>query len=161
MEAPAGMEWAGAHSYYPGIEREAAAPADLVAVNQHLPCDLTAFIRALRSSVYPARILVTFDFLQPDRIGPALLAGAAGCIDRNATPERFFQVVGECLQGAAVIPFPVADWLSSSRWIQMADDATRRIFGLLAGGHPMREVVARTGLSDQDIRNRVFRALNR
>jgi DNA-binding NarL/FixJ family response regulator len=155
-------ELAGTYIYHPEILKEAfPEQIDMVAVDTHLPCHMTDFIRELKNKISPAKILLTCEFVQPDLIYNCLRAGAGAYVEKYCSKDRFEQVLKDCSENMIYLPLSILGLLYAKQIIHGADARLKNILGLLSRGFLLNDVIDQTGLSEREIKRSLFLFLHR
>ena len=89
--------------------------------------DGLAAMRALRERVPAARVIVLTSFFDDDKLLPALRAGAAGYLLKNAAPQELARAIRAAHAGEVVLDPVVA--------ARLVDDAGRRHASRSTGSH--------------------------
>lgn len=125
-------------------------------------------MRELRERLPDCRVIVLTSFLEDDRLLPAIQAGAAGYLLKNAEPAQLAQAVRSAHAGEAIIDPSVAARLvraiadgSPSRADQH-ETLTRRereVLELIAGGRSNKRIALELGISEKTVKTHVGHVL--
>ena len=149
--------------------REAVAAAererpDVVVMDLVMPrLDGVQAMRELRARVPRARVIVLTSFLDDDRLLPAIRAGAAGYLLKDAEPLELIDGIRAAAAGATPISPRVADRLSDEPAPAALTPREREVLALLADGLPNKQIARRLGISEKTVKahlTRVFAALD-
>jgi DNA-binding NarL/FixJ family response regulator len=156
-----------------GLEavREALrARPDVILMDLVMPrLDGVAAMHELRRQVPETRVIALTSFLDDDRLLPALQAGAAGYLLKNAEPAQLARAVREAHEGRAIIDPTVA-----ARLVQaLADGAPalvqgegltrreRQVLELIAGGRSNKRIALELGISEKTVKTHVGHVLDK
>jgi len=151
-------------------EADALAP-DVILMDLMMPnLDGVAAMRELRTRDSSARVVVLTSFLDDERLLPAIQAGAAGYLLKNAEPAELARAVRAAHHGEAVIDPTVAARLMSA----LAEDRrparvdterlTRRereVLGLIAQGRSNKRIAFELGISEKTVKTHVGHVLEK
>ncbi len=121
-------------------------------------------MRELREQLPEARVVVLTSFLEDERLLPAIRAGAAGYLLKNAEPSELARAIRAAHAGDAVIDPTVAARLVTALGDQRtADpDATgtltrreREVLGLIAHGRSNKRIALELGISEKTVKTHV------
>jgi DNA-binding NarL/FixJ family response regulator len=131
--------------------------------------DGVAAMHELRRQVPETRVIALTSFLDDDRLLPALQAGAAGYLLKNAEPAQLARAVREAHEGRAIIDPTVA-----ARLVQaLADGAPalvqgegltrreRQVLELIAGGRSNKRIALELGISEKTVKTHVGHVLDK
>ena len=123
-------------------------------------------MRVLRERLPEARVIVLTSFLDDDRLLPALRAGAAGYLLKNAEPQELVRAVRAAHAGEALLDPVVAARLVETL---AADDRgdpldrltprEREVLVLIARGFPNKLIARELGLSEKTVKTHVGHVL--
>lgn len=125
-------------------------------------------MRALRHRAPGSRVIVLTSFLDDDRVLPALQAGAAGYLLKNAEPSELARAIRLAHRGEAIIDPTVAarlvDAMSerAARHTHAHEQLTRReldVLGLIAGGRSNKRIALELGISEKTVKAHVGHVL--
>jgi DNA-binding NarL/FixJ family response regulator len=161
-----GLEIAGeASDGEEAVERAKELCPDVILMDLVMPrLDGVGAMRELRAHAPSSRVIVLTSFLDDDRLLPAIQAGAAGYLLKNAEPAEIARAVRAANAGETIIDPTVA-----SRLVQaiadgaapLPDDAqrlTRRereVLELIAGGRSNKRIALELGISEKTVKTHV------
>ena len=128
--------------------------------------DGIAAMRVLRDRVPGARVIVLTSFLDEDKLLPALRAGAAGYLLKNAQPHELERAVRAAHAGEAVLD-PVVGArlvaaLASGRDDEPIDRLTpreREVLELIGRGYPNKRIARELELAEKTVKTHVGHVL--
>jgi len=138
---------------------------DVVLMDLLMPgLDGVAAMRELRGRLPAARAIVLTSFLDEDRLLPALRAGAAGYLLKNAPPAEVARAVRAAHAGEAVLDPVVAARLveTLARDDEPLDRLTpreREVLVLLGRGFPNKQIARELHLSEKTVKTHVGHVL--
>jgi DNA-binding NarL/FixJ family response regulator len=140
---------------------------DVVLMDLVMPrLDGVAALRRLREDLPRVRVIVLTSFLDDDKLLPALRAGAAGYLLKNAPPQEVARAVRVAHDGGAVIDPVVAarlvDALAADGESDPLDRLTpreREVLVLLGRGFPNKQIAAKLHVSEKTVKTHVGRVL--
>ena len=138
---------------------------DVVLMDLVMPgLDGVAAMRELRGRLPAARAIVLTSFLDEDRLLPALRAGAAGYLLKNAPPAEVARAVRAAHAGEAVLDPVVAARLveTLARDDEPLDRLTpreREVLVLLGRGFPNKQIARELHLSEKTVKTHVGHVL--
>ena len=128
--------------------------------------DGVAALRILRERVPAARAIVLTSFLDDDKLLPALRAGAAGYLLKNARPEELTRAVRAAHAGETLIDPVVAarlvETLSADGGEEPLDRLTpreREVLILVGRGFPNKLIARELGLAEKTVKTHVSHVL--
>jgi NarL family two-component system response regulator LiaR len=151
-----------------GEEAVAAAERlrpDVVLMDLVMPqLDGVGAMRRLREIVPSARVIVLTSFLDEERLLPALRAGAAGYLLKNAQPQEVARAVRAAHRGEAILDPVVAARLMEALGDQEEplDSLTpreREVLVLIGRGYPNKRIASELQLSEKTVKAHVGRVL--
>jgi NarL family two-component system response regulator LiaR len=166
LELQEGIEVAGEAS--DGEEAIALASElvpDVVLMDLVMPgLDGVGAMRALRSRLPKARVIVLTSFLDDDRLLPAIRAGAGGYLLKNVAPLELARAIRAAHRGEAIIDPTVAarllQTLSAERQFESveAERLTARelqVLELIVGGRANKRIALELGISEKTVKAHV------
>lgn len=155
------------------VDGEAAVEAavrlrpDVVLMDLVMPrLDGVAAMRSLRESVPEARVIVLTSFLDDDKLLPALRAGAAGYLLKNAEPREVTRAVRAAHAGEALLDPVVAarlvETLAAAGAEEPLDRLTpreREVLVLIGRGFPNKRIARELVLSEKTVKTHVGHVL--
>jgi two-component system, NarL family, response regulator LiaR len=168
LELQEGIEVAGQ-----AVDGEAAIEAalrlrpDVILMDLVMPrLDGVAAMRSLRESVPDARVIVLTSFLDDDKLLPALRAGAAGYLLKNAEPHEIVRAVRAAHAGEALLDPVVAarlvETLATDGAEEPLDQLTpreREVLVLMGRGFPNKRIARELDLSEKTVKTHVGHVL--
>jgi two-component system, NarL family, response regulator LiaR len=167
LELQDGIEIAGeAADGEQAVEAALRVRPDVVLMDLVMPhLDGLAAMRALREQLPGARVIVLTSFLD-DKLLPALRAGAAGYLLKNATPREVVRAVRAAHAGETVIDPVVAarlvETLAASGENEPLDRLTpreREVLVLIGRGFPNKLIARELGVSEKTVKTHVGHVL--
>ena len=145
-------------------QAEATAP-DVVLMDLVMPqMDGVAAMRALRERAPRIRVIVLTSYLDDERLLPAIRAGAAGYLLKNAKPRDVALAVRTAYAGEAMIDPAVAARLVES--LAGGDDPLERLTArerevlvLIGRGYRNKQIALELGISEKTVKTHVGRLL--
>ena len=141
---------------------------DVVLMDLVMPkLDGVAAMRALRERLPSARVIVLTSFLDDDKLLPALRAGAAGYLLKNAPPQELARAVRAAHAGEALL-----DPVVSARLIETLASAPedpldrltpreREVLELIGRGFPNKQIARELQISERTVKSHVGRVLGK
>ena len=147
-------------------EAERLSP-DVVLIDLVMPrLDGVTALRRLRERLPRTRVIVLTSFLDDDKLLPALRAGAAGYLLKNAPPQEVARAVRVAHEGGAVIDPVVAARLVEALGADGASDPIdrltpreREVLVLLGRGFPNKQIASKLRVSEKTVKTHVGRVL--
>lgn len=166
LELQDGIEVAGEAA--DGEEAVAAAERlrpDVVLMDLVMPrLDGLAAMRALRERLPGTRVIVLTSFLDDDKLLPALRAGAAGYLLKNAHPQELARAVraahaGEALLDPVVAARLVETLAGDEEPLDRLTPREREVLELIGHGFPNKRIARELGLSEKTVKTHVGHVL--
>ncbi len=140
---------------------------DVVLLDLVMPrLDGVRALRALRERLPGARVIVLTSFLDDDKLLPALRAGAAGYLLKNAEPRELVRAVRVAHAGEALLDPVVAarlvESLAAGEQDEPLDRLTpreREVLVLIGHGFPNKQIAQRLDVSEKTVKTHVGRLL--
>jgi DNA-binding NarL/FixJ family response regulator len=138
---------------------------DVVLMDLVMPqLDGLAAMRALRERVPAARVIVLTSFADDDRLLPALRAGAAGYLLKNAQPQELARAVRAAHAGEALLdPLVAARLVDALRGekdpLDRLTPREREVLELIGRGFPNKRIARELGLSEKTVKTHVGHVL--
>lgn len=170
LELQAGIEVAGqAADGEDAVEAAARLRPDVILMDLVMPrLDGVAAMRSLRESVPDARVIVLTSFLDDDKLLPALRAGAAGYLLKNAEPREVARAVRAAHAGEALLDPVVAARLVETLATAGADEPLdrltpreREVLVLIGRGFPNKRIARELELSEKTVKTHVGHMLGK
>jgi DNA-binding NarL/FixJ family response regulator len=145
-------------------EAERLAP-DVVLMDLVMPrLDGVGAMRALRERVPAARVIVLTSFLDEDRLMPALRAGAAGYLLKNAEPAEVARAVRAAHDGEALLDPVVAARLMEAlageeEPLDRLTPREREVLELIGRGYANKRIALALELSEKTVKTHVGHVL--
>ena len=147
-------------------EAAARLRPDVVLMDLVMPrLDGIAAMRVLRERVPGARVIVLTSFLDDDKVLPALRAGAAGYLLKNANPQELARAVRAAHAGEALLDPVVAARLVEALAVrdeEPLDRLTPRerdVLQLIARGFPNKRIARQLDVSEKTVKTHVGHVL--
>ena len=149
------------------IEAAARLRPDVIVLDLVMPrLDGVAAMRILRERVPAARVIVLTSFLDDDKLLPALRAGAAGYLLKNARPQELARAVRAAHAGETLIDPVVAarlvETLSADGGEEPLDRLTpreREVLILIGRGFPNKLIARELELAEKTVKTHVSHVL--
>jgi DNA-binding NarL/FixJ family response regulator len=148
------------------VEAAARLRPDVVLMDLVMPrLDGVAAMRVLRERVPRARVIVLTSFLDDDKLLPALRAGAAGYLLKNAEPQELARAVRAAHAGEALLDPVVAARLVEA--LAVRDDEPldrltpreREVLQLIGRGFPNKRIARQLEVSEKTVKTHVGHVL--
>ena len=166
LELQDGIEVAGeAADGAEAVEAAERIRPDVVLMDLVMPrLDGLQAMRALRESVPGARVIVLTSFLDDNKILPALRAGAAGYLLKNAPPQEVARAVRAAHAGEAVLDPAVAARLvdalgGGEEPLDRLTPREREVLELIGRGFPNKLIARELGVSEKTVKTHVGHVL--
>jgi NarL family two-component system response regulator LiaR len=138
---------------------------DIVLLDLVMPrMDGLAALRALRDRVPRTRAIVLTSFLDDDKLLPALRAGAAGYLLKNAQPQDVVRAIRAAQAGQALL-----DPVAAARLVEAlaGEEAPlerltareREVLELIGRGFPNKRIARELGISEKTVKTHVGHVL--
>jgi DNA-binding NarL/FixJ family response regulator len=128
--------------------------------------DGVSAMRSLRERLPEARVIVLTSFLDDDKLLPALRAGAAGYLLKNADPQEVVRAVRAASDGRAVIDPVVAARLVETLAADEGEDPLdrltpreREVLALIGRGFPNKLIARELEVSEKTVKTHVGHVL--
>jgi NarL family two-component system response regulator LiaR len=122
-------------------------------------------MRELRARVPGSRVLVLTSFLDDDRLLPAIQAGAAGYLLKNAEPAELARAIRAAHRGEAIIDPAVAARLvktlsdggarPAQAQLELLTRREREVLELIARGQSNKRIAYALGISEKTVKTHV------
>jgi DNA-binding NarL/FixJ family response regulator len=138
---------------------------DVILMDLVMPrLDGVAAMRALRERVPGARVIVLTSFLDDDKLLPALRAGAAGYLLKNAQPQELARAVRAAHAGEALLDPVVAARLVDALAGQadplgQLTPREREVLELIGRGFPNKRIAHELGITEKNVKTHVGHVL--
>ena len=147
------------------LEQADATAPDVVLMDLVMPqMDGVSAMRALRERAPRIRVIVLTSYLDDERLLPAIRAGAAGYLLKNAKPRDVARAVRAAHAGEALIDPAVAARLVES--LAGGDDPLERLTArerevlvLIGRGYRNKQIALELGISEKTVKTHVGRLL--
>jgi len=166
LELQDGIEVAGeAADGEEAIDAAVRLRPDVVLMDLVMPrLDGVAAMRALRERVPGARVVVLTSFLDDDKLLPALRAGAAGYLLKNAPPQDLARAVRAAHAGEALLDPVVAarlvDTLAGDEEpLDRLTPREREVLQLIGRGFPNKRIARELDISEKTVKTHVGHVL--
>ena len=146
-----------------GVEQAERLQPDVIVMDLVMPeLDGVAAMRLLRSRVPAAKVVVLTSFLEDERLLPAIHAGAAGYMLKNAEPAELARAIRAAVVGETLIDPAVA-----SRLVHAIADGPRRldqesltrrereVLALIARGRSNKRIAIELGIAEKTVKTHV------
>jgi two-component system, NarL family, response regulator LiaR len=152
------------------LEAVAALAPDVVLMDLVMPrLDGIAAIERLRALGSPARVIVLTSFLDEDKVLPAVRAGAAGYLLKDAEPAELVRAIrivdgGEALLHPAVaarVLRELADDDDRARRHELLTPREREVLALLARGRANKAIAFELGVAEKTVKTHVGNILGK
>ena len=168
LELQEGIEVAGE-----AVDGEAAIEAavrlrpDVILMDLVMPrLEGVSAMRSLRQTVPDARVIVLTSFLDDDKLLPALRAGAAGYLLKNAEPQEVVRAVRAAHAGKALLDPVVAARLVETLAAEGAEEPLdrltsreREVLVLIGRGFPNKRIARELAVSEKTVKTHVGHVL--
>ena len=168
LELQDGIEVVGdAENGAAGVEAAVRLSPDVILIDLVMPeLDGVSAMRLLRERLPEARVVVLTSFLDDDKLLPALRAGAAGYLLKNAAPQEVVRAVRTAHAGEALLDPVVAARLVETL---AADDRgdpidrltprEREVLVLIGRGYANKRIALELGLAEKTVKTHVGHVL--
>jgi NarL family two-component system response regulator LiaR len=147
------------------IEAARRLDPDVILMDLVMPeLDGVGAMRALRDEAPRSRVIVLTSFLDDERLLPAIQAGAAGYLLKNAQPAELARAIHAAQRGETIIDPSAATRLvqaiagSANRVIVEPERLTRRereVLELIAAGRSNKRIAFELGISEKTVKTHV------
>jgi NarL family two-component system response regulator LiaR len=149
------------------VEIASRLAPDVILMDLVMPeLDGVRAMRALRERVPDARVIVLTSFLDEDKLLPAIRAGAAGYLLKNADPKELARAVRAAHAGEALLDPVVAarlvETLAADGGVDPIDRLTpreREVLVLIGRGFPNKRIAQELGLAEKTVKTHVGHVL--
>ena len=168
LELQDGIEVVGdAENGASGVEAAARLSPDVILMDLVMPeLDGVSAMRELRKRLPEARVIVLTSFLDDDKLLPALRAGAAGYLLKNAEPQEVVRAVRTAHAGGTLLDPVVAARLVETLAtdergdpIERLTPREREVLVLIARGYANKRIALELGLAEKTVKTHVGHVL--
>jgi NarL family two-component system response regulator LiaR len=168
LELQDGIEVVGdAENGAAGVEAAVRLSPDVILIDLVMPeLDGVSAMRLLRERLPEARVVVLTSFLDDDKLLPALRAGAAGYLLKNAEPQEVVRAVhtahaGETLLDPVVAAHLVETLAADDRGdpIDRLTPREREVLVLIGRGYANKRIALELGLAEKTVKTHVGHVL--
>jgi NarL family two-component system response regulator LiaR len=172
LELQDGIEVAGeAADGEEAVEQVEALRPDVVLMDLVMPkLDGVGAMRELRKRHFNPRVIVLTSFLDDDRLLPAVRAGAAGYLLKNAEPAELARAVRAAYEGETILDPTVASRLvraiseGPATGPELAGQLTNRereVLELIARGQSNKRIALELGIAEKTVKTHVGHLLDK
>ena len=150
---------------YEAVREALRLDPDVVLMDLVMPeLDGVGAMRRLRDEAPRSRVIVLTSFLDEERLLPAIQAGAAGYLLKNAQPSELARAIHAAQRGETIIDPTAAARLveaiaaNPTRVIAEPERLTRRereVLGLIAAGRSNKRIAFELGISEKTVKTHV------
>ena len=168
LQTQEGMEVVGeAGDGREAVEAASRLRPDVILMDLVMPeVDGVAAMRVLRERVPDARVIVLTSFFDDDKLLPAIRAGAAGYLLKNAEPKELARAVRAAHAGEALLDPVVAarlvETLAADGGVDPIDRLTpreREVLVLIGRGFPNKRIAQELDVSEKTVKTHVGHVL--
>jgi NarL family two-component system response regulator LiaR len=147
------------------VEQAERLNPDVVLMDLVMPkLDGVAAMRALRERVPNARVIVLTSFLDEETLLPALRAGAAGYLLKDAPPQELARAVraaraGEALLDPAVAARLVSAFAGDAEPLDNLTPRERDVLVLIGRGFPNKQIARELDIAEKTVKTHVGHVL--
>ena len=149
------------------VEAAVRLAPDVVLMDLVMPrLDGVSAMRQVRERVPATRVIVLTSFLDDDRLLPAIRAGAAGYLLKNAQPQELARAIRTAHAGEALIDPAVAarlvDALAAGERSDRYEELTpreREVLELIGRGFSNKRIALELGAAEKTVKNHVSNVL--
>ncbi len=150
-----------------GIEQAERLRPDVILMDLVMPTlDGVGAMRALRARVPSARVVVLTSFLEDERLLPAIEAGAAGYMLKNAEPAELARAIRAAVAGETLIDPAVAARLvraiadgSRAPQEQLLTRREQEVLELITQGRSNKRIALELGIAEKTVKTHVGHVL--
>jgi NarL family two-component system response regulator LiaR len=140
---------------------------DVILMDLVMPrLDGVGAMRELRRRLPDARVIVLTSYAEDDRLLPAIRAGAAGYLLKDAEPREIARAVRAAQAGEALLDPAIAARLvaaiaqpAGSPPVQRLTPREREVLGLIGRGMPNKRIARELGVSEKTVKTHVGHVL--
>jgi DNA-binding NarL/FixJ family response regulator len=153
------------------VQRAEALQPDVILMDLVMPkLDGVGAMRELRRRLVNSRVIVLTSFLDDDRLLPAIRAGAAGYLLKNAEPSELARAVRAAYEGETILDPTVASRLvraiseGPATGPELADQLTgreREVLELIARGQSNKRIALELGIAEKTVKTHVGHLLDK
>jgi NarL family two-component system response regulator LiaR len=152
-----------------GVREAERLRPDVILMDLVMPgLDGVGAMRALRETLPETRVIVLTSFSEDDRLLPAIQAGAAGYLLKDAQPAELARAVRAAHAGEALLDPAVAarlvDAIAEDSRGEPSERLTpreREVLGLIAQGRPNKLIARELEISEKTVKAHVGRVLEK
>ena len=146
------------------IEQARALDPDVILMDLVMPrLDGVGAMRELRQNAARSRVIVLTSFLDDERLLPAIQAGAAGYLLKNAEPAEIARAIRAAHTGETIIDpivasrlvSAIADGSGSPSTIHALTNREREVLELIAQGRSNKRIAFELGISEKTVKTHV------
>ncbi len=147
------------------VEQAERLDPDVVLMDLVMPkLDGVAAMRVLRERVPNARVIVLTSFLDEETLLPALRAGAAGYLLKDAPPQELARAVraahaGEAVLDPAVAARLVSTFAGNAEPLDNLTPRERDVLVLMGRGFPNKQIARELDISEKTVKTHVGHVL--
>ena len=149
------------------LKRARELEPDVILMDLVMPkLDGVGAMRELQATPVHSRVIVLTSFLDDDRLLPAIRAGAAGYLLKNAEPAELARAIRAAHAGETIIDPTVASRLvhaiadgAKPSLLEVLTSREREVLELIAQGRSNKRIAFELGISEKTVKTHVGRVL--